>query len=292
MNNVEPPRDTRSFGEVRFNYTNHDGRFQIGAESWIFETRWSSAGRGSAHLYNDPPGIMGVAIAEGVATIGQVTPDVVAFADFTSRVRTPHVGQIALLRNEGGFYAAIEPLEINYSSLPSGNLMRLRFAILTDRSTDFSMFATRFNDQQALVDQLLSAAKDAEYALRAIPASNEIGDVKAVGIGHNQPPAQFAINDGDRVRTQEAIATVQQEAASTNPSTSRLRASGQVIAQFAGKVARWISRKLDNAVDEFSKTVGKASAVAIIGGGVSYTAWIALQDKLTILLDILKQFVG
>lgn len=108
LNSVEPPKDERPFGETTFNYASHDGRFTIGAEPWTFETRWSSASLGSAHLYNDPAGIEGAAIAEGVARISQVTPDVVA-ADFTSRTRTPGVGQVALLRNTAGFYAALVP---------------------------------------------------------------------------------------------------------------------------------------------------------------------------------------
>ena len=150
LNSVEPPKDERSFGEVAFNYASHDGRFVIGAEPWTFETSWSSAGQGSAHLYNDPAGIEGVAIAEGIASIGQVTPDVVATADFTSRTRTPRVGQVALLRNTAGFCAAVELLEVGYSAVPSGNVMRFRFAIQTDGSADFSSFASTFDDRQAL----------------------------------------------------------------------------------------------------------------------------------------------
>ncbi len=200
LNNIDPPKDERPFGEATFNYASHDGRFVIGAEPWVFETRWSSASTGSAHLYNDPAGIEGVAIAEGVASISQVTPVVVSNADFSSRSRTPRVGQVALLRNTAGFYAAIQPIEIGYSSSPSGNVMQLRFAIQTDRSTDFSQFASAFNDKQALVDQLLAAAVEAERALRATPIGGDVEDAMSIGIGHNQPPAEFALTEEDRPR--------------------------------------------------------------------------------------------
>lgn len=289
LNSVEPPKDERPLGEATFNYTSHDGRFIIGADTWKFETRWSSAGPGVAHLYNDPIGIEGIAIGEGVARISQVTPDVVAAADFTSRVRTPRVGQVALLRNTAGFYAAVEPLEVKYSSSPSSNVMRLRFAIQTDRSTDFSPFVSTFDDRQALVDQLLAAAADAERALQAVPIGEGIGSADFIGIGHNQPPAEFAITEGDRAETLAAIAVVRRETVSASPSTSRLRAAGQTIARAAGKVAKWIGGKTDAAAEEFAKTIGKAAGVAVVGGIV---AWLALQSKLTVLVDILGKFVG
>lgn len=289
LNSVEPPKDERPLGEVTFNYASHDGRFVIGANPWTFETRWSSAGPGSAHLYNDPVGIEGVAIAEGAAGISQVTPDVVAVADFTSRVRTLEVGQVALLRNTAGFYAAIELLEVKYSSSPSGNVMHLRFAIQTDRSTDFSPFASTFDDRQTLVDQLLAAAADAERALQAARIGEDIGSADFIGIGHNKPPANFAITEDDRVETLAAIAVVRQEAVSLSPSTSRLRAAGQTIARAAGKVAKWIGGKIDAAAEEFAKTVGKATGNAVV---VSIAAWLTVQSTLTVLVDILWKFAN
>lgn len=289
LNSVQPLTDGRSSGETAFNYASHDGRHIIGTAPWTFETRWSSAGPGSAHLYNDPAGIEGVAIAEGISSIGQVTPEVVATADFSSRIRTPRVGQVALLLNAEGFYAAVAPLEVVYSSSPSGNIMRLRFAINTERSSDFSQFANVFDDGQALVDQLLAAAADAEHALRAVPTGQEVGSVQGIGIGHNQPPAEFAITENERAVTLAAIATVRHETVSLSPSTSALRAATQTIASIAGKVAQWIGKKMEAAADEFAKTVGKAAGVAVVGG---FATWLALQGKLTILVDILGKFAG
>lgn len=289
LSNIEPSKDERQFGEATFNYASHDGRFVIGAEPWKFETRWSGARQGSAHLYNDPAGIEGVAIAEGASRISQVTPDVVAAADFTSRTRTPEVGQVALLRNTAGLYAAVEPLEIGYSRSPSGNVMRLRFAIQTDQSTDFSPFASAFDDRQALVDQLLAAAADAERVLLRVPIGKENNDAAFVGIGHNKPPTEFAITEGDLAETLDAIAAIRRETVSASPSNSQLRAAGHTIARMAGKVANWIGAKADAAADEFAKTVGKAGGVALVGG---IAVWLALQEKLAVLVDILGKFAG
>jgi hypothetical protein len=63
----------------------------------------------------------------------------------------------------------------------------------------------------------------------------------------------------------------------------------QTIASVAGKVAKWIGTKMEAAADEFAKTVGKAAGVAAVTG---ITMWLALQSKLTILVDILGKFGG
>lgn len=287
LNSGEPPKDERSFGEATFNYASYDGRFVIGVDPWSFETSWTGATEGAAHLYDD--GVESIAIAEDVASIGQVNAAIVAAGDFTSSARTAEVGQIALLRNKAGYYAAVQPLEVSYSTVPSGNVMRLRFAIQTDRSTDFSAFASTFDDRQALTDQLLAAAAEAEQALEAVPTGENIGDGSVVGIGHNQPPLDFAITKADKAEALAAIAAVRQEAVRPSPSNSRLRAAGQTIARVAGKVAKWISGKADKAADEFAKALGKAAAFGVVG---SLAAWLTLQGKLTVLADILGKFTG
>lgn len=288
LNEGEPPKDERLFGEAKFNYTSHDGRFVIGSAPWAFETSWTAAGQGSAHLYNDPFGIDGVAIAEGISGISQVTPDVVATSDFTSRTRTPKVGQIALLRNTEDFYAAVELLEVGYSSMPSGNIMRMRFAICTDRTADFSHFSSRFDDRQAVVEQLIAAASDAEKALRAVPVGEDDRQSVLVGIGHNKPPAEFAITKADQAETLEAIAIVKKEALSGTSSLSTLQEAGQTIARTAANVTKWLGGKLDVAIDAFAKKVGSAAGVTVVGTCM----WLTLQDKLIWLIDMLKNFIG
>lgn len=290
LNRVEPPKDERPYGEATFNYESYDGRFVIGAEPWSFETSWTGAGPGAAYIYNDPSGIEGVAIAEGITAICQVTPNVVAEADFTSRARTVGVGQVVLLRNAAGFYAAVQPLEISYSRLPSGNVMRMRFVIQSDGSRDFAPFASKFDDRQILISQLLVAATEAEHMLRAVPVAETT--VGAIGIGHNQPPADFALTESDRNETLEAIAAIRQEASSADPSISKLRFAGQTFARKAGKVAEWLVHKLNTASDEFAKTLGKTMAVSVVGGLGAIGVWTALQDKLTSLAELVSKFIA
>ena len=134
---VPPPRMTSLAGEVVFNYANHNGRCVIGHGKLEFETKWTKASNTSIHVYNDPPSINGVAIGRLDWTdIDQVTD--AASLDYTSRARTPRVGQVVLFRNVAGFYAAVQILEIKDDTRGDDNdEMRFRYAIQPDGSGNF-----------------------------------------------------------------------------------------------------------------------------------------------------------
>ena len=53
-----------SSGGASFDYSNNNGGFSIGHETFLFETKWSKASDRSIHCYNDPPSIAGLAIAK------------------------------------------------------------------------------------------------------------------------------------------------------------------------------------------------------------------------------------
>jgi len=103
---VPPPRMTSLAGEVVFDYSNHNGRFVIGTDNLAFETEWSKASDTSIHVYNDPSSIHGIALGSREWTeISQIVD--ASLLDFTSRSRTPRIGQIVVFRNRHGFYAAV-----------------------------------------------------------------------------------------------------------------------------------------------------------------------------------------
>ena len=83
--NVPPPRMTSLTGEAVFDYSNHNGRYVIGHGQLEFETRWSKASDISIHVYNDPPSINGVALAQRCTSIAQVSN--AKSLDYTSRTR-------------------------------------------------------------------------------------------------------------------------------------------------------------------------------------------------------------
>lgn len=214
------------------------------------------------------------ALAEGVTENSQVTPQVVADADFTSRARAVRIGQVVLLYNAAGRYAAVQPLEIGRSTAPSGSIMRMRFAIQSDGSCDFASFATAFDDPQRQVAQLLVAATEAEYALRRVPVWD--GRVQAVGIGRNQPPADFALTENDPIAALEAIAAVRQEVVSAERSISRRGSAMIVCGKITANVSRWLAVKTDTAADEFAKMSGKTAGASLIAALGALGVWTAL----------------
>ena len=132
---VPAPRMTSLVGEVVFDYSSHGGFYVIGRGQVKFETKWSKANGVSIHVYNDPPSINGVALApDDWTTIQQVTQ--AKSLDYTSRTRTPQEGQIVVLRNLHGFYAAIRLLSVKDDTWGEEN-DEVRFEyVIQDNGTD------------------------------------------------------------------------------------------------------------------------------------------------------------
>ena len=135
---VPAPRMTSLVGEAVFDYSNHDGRYVIGRGTREFETKWSKASNASIHVYNDPPSINGVALAPREwATIQQVAN--AASLDYTSRARRPRVGQIVVLRNVSGVYAAVHLLAIKHDTRGDDrDELRFQYVIQDDGSDSFT----------------------------------------------------------------------------------------------------------------------------------------------------------
>ena len=136
--NVPPPIMTSLAGEVIFDYGNHNGRYIIGRGASTFETMWSGAGNTRICVYNDPDSINGVALGHSDWTgIDQVTG--ARQLDYTSRARIPAVGQIVVLRNTNGFYAAVKLLSIKDKTRQDDqDELRFEYSIQPDGSDDFT----------------------------------------------------------------------------------------------------------------------------------------------------------
>ena len=134
---VPPPKMTSPTGEVMFDYSSHNGRYIIGSGVQEFETNWSKASNTSIYIYNDPPSIYGVALAQGHTSIADVVN--AESLDYTSRTRTPGIGQIVVLQNNKGFYAALRILEIKDDTRGDDrDELRFRYAIQSDGSDNFA----------------------------------------------------------------------------------------------------------------------------------------------------------
>ena len=134
-----PPRTTAPTGKVVFDYSSFNGSYVIGSGMLEFETKWTKASDTTIYASNDPPSINGIAMARGCTSISQVKN--AASLDYSSRIRTPSLGQILVLRNIDGFYAALQVLEIKDDSRRDDrDEIRFRYAIQSNGSDDFTEF--------------------------------------------------------------------------------------------------------------------------------------------------------
>lgn len=124
-------------GQVSFNFTNNNGRYVIGDGLFLFETAWTTAGADSIHVYNDPESIDSLAIAKGIAAISQIRN--VSQYDFTSRTRTPKEGEVLVLQNTNGFYAAVKVLDVMVTDRgDERDELTIEYVIQVDGTPDFS----------------------------------------------------------------------------------------------------------------------------------------------------------
>lgn len=130
-------RDRRLRGTATFDYSNNDHRFAIGEGLFLFETKWSKASDQSIHAYRDSSSIDAIALAKAASEIRDVTDSTVY--DFSSRSRSPQLGQILIWRNSNGFYAATKIIAISDDTRSAArDELTFEFVILPDGATDFS----------------------------------------------------------------------------------------------------------------------------------------------------------
>jgi hypothetical protein len=129
---VSPPLN----GTVVFDYSNNNGRYVVGRGDMAFETAWSRGGNTSIYAYNDPPSIRSVALALGAASIGEIT-DASAY-DTSSRVRSPHLGEIVVWQNTAGYFLAtkVERLQSRDHGYPTDEIT-FTYTIAPNRSASF-----------------------------------------------------------------------------------------------------------------------------------------------------------
>ena len=97
-------------GRVTFDYSNNNGRYCIGSGKQMFEIDLCKSSDWDIQLYNDPSSIRTVAIVKDCREIEDIV-DARKY-DGSSRSRRPKIGQVAVLQNENGYWAAIKVLGI------------------------------------------------------------------------------------------------------------------------------------------------------------------------------------
>lgn len=131
-----PPQTSAVSGQVAFTYKSFKGRYVIGSGPLSFETMWTEAGPENVHVYTYPESIRGVAIAPDATSITDVH-DASSY-NFTSASRTPREGQVVILQNTNGFYAALKITSIKDGGVDDLDAeLRFDYAIQADGSGSF-----------------------------------------------------------------------------------------------------------------------------------------------------------
>ena len=99
-------------GTVTFDYSNNNGYFTIGEGYFLFETKWTSASADSIHAYSGSGSVETIALAKGLQNISDIEDG--ARFDDSSHARAPDEGQIIILKNKNGIYAAVKILDVKY----------------------------------------------------------------------------------------------------------------------------------------------------------------------------------
>lgn len=124
-------------GTVTFDYTNNNHVFALGEGQHLFETMWTKASNTSIHAYSDGPSIHALALARNVSVIGDII-DSEAY-DFSSRARTPQLGQVVIWRNVNGLYAATRIVGITDDTRgDTTNDLTMEYLILAGGERNFS----------------------------------------------------------------------------------------------------------------------------------------------------------
>ena len=127
-------------GVVTFDYSNNNGRYILGTGDMAFETAWSGASNTAIHAYTDPPSIRTVALAVGAKAIKDIEDG--SIYDTSSRVRSPHLGEIVVWQNTAGYYAAVQIEKLMSRSHGSTNdEVTFLYAIQPNRTASFRNLA-------------------------------------------------------------------------------------------------------------------------------------------------------
>ncbi len=124
-------------GQVTFNYSDHDGFFRLGEGNLAFLTHWSKASNTRIHCYSDGTNIS-LALAPKGAEFRELTD--ASLLNFSSRVRTPQIGQFVVFENHCGRYAAVRIDRVEDDTRgDSVDRLTLTYWILEDGNDDFSV---------------------------------------------------------------------------------------------------------------------------------------------------------
>ena len=109
--------NTESKGRVECNH--NDLMSIIGFDRRTFNIEWSKRNANSVYIYRDAFNIDSVALADGIENIQQI--ENATFYDGSERTVTVEVGQVALVQNIYGVWAAIKLITVENKDFNTGS---------------------------------------------------------------------------------------------------------------------------------------------------------------------------
>ena len=123
-------------GTVSFDYSNNDGKYRIGHGEQMFKTKWGRRGENDIYLYKDPVSLGTIAVTDKRA-IGEI--DDASVYDGSSNNRILTVGEISVLRNAHGFWAAVRIINIENKNMGSDHdELTFEYVIQTNGTPSFT----------------------------------------------------------------------------------------------------------------------------------------------------------
>lgn len=126
-------------GRAVFNYTDNDGKYTVGNGECVFETHWSKASDTSIHVYRDGTNIQGLAVALDAKEFADIRD--ASIFNMSSRVRTLKEGEIVVMQNRQGYFAAIRIVDVrDRDRTDDRDELIFDYCIINDKSTDLSAY--------------------------------------------------------------------------------------------------------------------------------------------------------
>lgn len=130
------PKSEETRGQVKFNYTHHDGFYRLGKGNYEFLTHWSRGSDQAIHCCSDRTNVS-IALARKGANLADITQ--ASILHYGSRVQSPLLNQIVVLENHVARYAAIKVVRLQDSTrCDDEDLVVFDYSILEDGTEDFS----------------------------------------------------------------------------------------------------------------------------------------------------------
>lgn len=114
-----------SIGKGSFDYKANNGCYIIGEGEFLFATQWTESGNDSIYCYKDKVKRIGYN-----SNYNEFPPYAnISDFDFSSRCRSIRVGEIVILENEFGNFAAIKVTKVVCKLVDSGHLLEFEYKI-------------------------------------------------------------------------------------------------------------------------------------------------------------------